>query len=175
MIDLLALADGTILTIQPIERGDGARLGELFAHLTPESRYRRFLTSKPRLTRRELAVLTNVDHLRHEALVAVDETDGSFVAAARYVELNDRPWVAELAVEVADGFQSAGIGTALAGHVLARARAAGMQRLVATTLRENAPARALAHRLGFRASSSSGPEIELELALEDQRCSRQAA
>jgi RimJ/RimL family protein N-acetyltransferase len=166
MIDVLALDDGTILTIRPLERGDEGHLRELLARLSPESRYRRFLSSKPRLTPCELAKLTHIDHLRHEALAVVDEADGSFVAEARYVELTDRPGVAELAMEVADEFQNAGIGGALASQVIKRAGTAGMEKLVATTLRENAPARVLMRRLGFRPVSSQGREIVLERSLE---------
>ena len=39
----------------------------------------------------ELTKLTQIEHVRHEALAVVDEADGSFVAEARYVELNDEP------------------------------------------------------------------------------------
>ena len=168
MIDVLALDDGPILTIRPLERGDGSRLCELFARLTPESRYRRFLSSQPGLTPGELAKLTHIDHVRHEALAAVDEADGSFVAEARYIELTDQPGVAELAMEVVDEFQNVGIGGALASQLIKRARTAGMERLVATTLRGNAPARALMRRLGFRPVSSDGREIVLERSLEGE-------
>jgi hypothetical protein len=52
-----------------IERGAAHqatdRMGE-------ETRYRRFLGYKKRLSARDLDTLTNVDHHRHEALVALD-------------------------------------------------------------------------------------------------------
>jgi RimJ/RimL family protein N-acetyltransferase len=166
MIDVLALHDGTILTIRALERDDGGRLWALFARLSPESRYRRFLSSKPVPAPGELTKLTQIEHVRHEALAVVDEADGSFVAEARYVELNDEPGVAELAIEVADEFQNFGIGGALAGRLLQRARTAGIDRLVATTLRENTPARALMRRLGFQPVSSAGREIVMERSLE---------
>jgi RimJ/RimL family protein N-acetyltransferase len=69
-------------------------------------------------------------------------------------------------MEVADEFQNVGIGGALASQLIKRAGTAGMERLVATTLRENAPARALMRRLGFRAVSSHGGEIVLERSLD---------
>ena len=43
-----------------------------FARLSDESRRRRFLGPKPKLSARELAFLTEVDQCRHVALVAVD-------------------------------------------------------------------------------------------------------
>src|SRR5947209_4437082 len=163
--DPLVLADGRRLTIRPIEREDRARFSDLFRRLTPDSRYRRYLTPKPRLTRTDLDHLVDIDHFRHEALAAIDETDGSFVAAARYVQAPEQPGVAEVAVEVVDDLHGQGIGTALASHTLERARANGVTRVVATTLRENAAARALLRRLDFRARSSGDGQIELELEL----------
>ena len=107
----------------------------------------------------------DVDQVHHVALAAVDETDGSFVAAARYVQPPGQPGVAEVAIEVLDDLHSQGIGTALALRTLERARANGFTRVVATTLRENAAARALLRHLNFRPRSSRGHEIELELEL----------
>jgi RimJ/RimL family protein N-acetyltransferase len=167
--DELRLADGRRLKIQPIERRDRDRLRGLFMRLTPESRYRRYLTPKPTLSERELDYLVEIDHIHHEALAAVDEADGSFVAAARYVQLPDQPEVADVAIEVADRLQGQGVGTALAIRTLERARANGFTRLTATTLRSNAPARALLRRMHFLPRSSQGHEIEFELELTPDR------
>ena len=57
------------------------------------------------------------------------------------------------------------LGTGLAARLMERARVNGMTRLTATTLWENAPARALLWRLGFYARASAGHEIELELVV----------
>jgi GNAT superfamily N-acetyltransferase len=126
--DPLVLADGKRLKIRPIEREDRDRLRRLFMRLSSESRYRRYLSPKPELTERELAHLLDIDHVHHEALAAVDETDGSFVAAARYVQWPDQPEVAEVAIEVADDLHRQGIGAALAIQTLQRARANGFTR-----------------------------------------------
>ena len=163
--DRLELEDGRRLRIRPIEREDRDRFRGLFARLTPESRYRRYLTPKPRLSERELTYLVEIDHVHHEVLAAIDETDGSFVAAARYVQPPDQPGVAEVAIEVADDLHRQGIGTALALRTLERAHANGFTRVVATTLRENAAARALLRSLNFCPRASRGREIELELDL----------
>jgi RimJ/RimL family protein N-acetyltransferase len=163
--DPLVLADGRRVKIRPIERQDRDRFRRLFMRLTPESRYRRYLSPKPTLSDRELDHLLDVDHVHHEALAAVDETDGSFVAAARYVQLLDQPDVADVAIEVADDLHRQGIGTALAIRTLDRARANGFTRLTAATLRDNRPARALLQRLHFWPRSSHGREAEFELEL----------
>jgi RimJ/RimL family protein N-acetyltransferase len=161
----LVLADGRQLSVRAIDARDGASLARLFDRLSPESRYRRFLSPKPRLSARELVHLTAIDHVDHDALAAVDPDDGSIVGVGRYAREASRPWAAHIAVTVADELQGHGIGTALAQLAVERARANGYTLLVATTLWENRPARALLRRLGFCASGSDGAVLELELDL----------
>ena len=163
--DLLVLANGTRLRFRPISSHDRDRLARLFAQLTPESRYRRFLSPKRRLTPQELMYLTDIDHVTHEAIAAIEQRDGSIVGVGRYAQFADREAVADVAFTVADELQGMGIGTVLARCLVDRARANGFTLLTATTLWENRPARALLRRLRFRARASHGPEIELELEL----------
>ena len=62
-----------------------------------------FLLPKCELTPRELTFVTDIDHLNHEAIAAVDQRDNSMVGVARYVRDADRP-------EVADPVQRMGSG-----------------------------------------------------------------
>jgi RimJ/RimL family protein N-acetyltransferase len=171
----LVLADGTHLRFRPIGCGDRDGLAALFARLTPESRRRRFLSPKLELTAPELLYFTNIDHVEHEAIAAVDERDGSIVGVGRYARFADRTGVADVAVEVADELQGMGIGTALATCTVLRARENGFTLLTATTLWENGPARALLKRLGFCARASHRSEIEFELELGPSARSRERA
>jgi hypothetical protein len=127
------------------------------------------------LTERELVFFTDVDHVRHEALAAVDPRDDSILGIARYVQYVDQPRIAAVAFEVADEWQRRGVGAALTERLVERARVNGLDRLSATTRWENVPARALLRRLGFRARGSEGGEIELDLALESLPRRRRAA
>ncbi len=163
--DGLVLADGTPILLRPVSTDDRVGLAALFDRLTPESRYRRFLSPKHKLTPRELTYFSDIDHLHHEAFAAVDRRDGSIVGVGRYIHETDRAEVAAIAVEVADELQGMGIGTALATRVVRRARANDYALLTATTLWENRPARALLRRLGFHACGSDGSVIDLELEL----------
>ena len=163
--DLVVLADGTPVTIRPLQTGDRASILELFARLSSESRQRRFFMPKPDLSAREVGYLADVDHVSREALAATDARDSSVVGVARYAQIWQDPQAADMAIAVADEFQAMGIGTALAARLVQRARANRLERLTATTLWENRPARALLRRLGFRARASQGSELELELLL----------
>jgi RimJ/RimL family protein N-acetyltransferase len=143
-------ADLSCIETRSITADDREALAGLFGELSPESRYRRFLSGKAELTPRELDWLTAVDHVNHEAIVAVDRRDGSMVAVCRYVHDRERPGVVEVAFAVVDGWQGMGIGTILAEQILHRARDNGMALVTAVTLRRNPPAHALLRRLGFR-------------------------
>jgi hypothetical protein len=112
--DLLVLANRTRLRFRPISPDDHERLARLFARLTPESRYRRFLSPKRQLTPQEPVYLTDIDHVTQEAIAAVDQRDGSIVGVGRYAQFADRVAVADVAFMVADELQGMGIGTVLA-------------------------------------------------------------
>jgi RimJ/RimL family protein N-acetyltransferase len=162
--DVLAPGDRSRLTLRPIRLTDRQGMDDLFSRLSPRSRHRRFLTPKPTLSPRELDFLTNVDHVTHEAIVAVDRCDGAIVGVARYVQ-DGRPGVAEVAVEVADDMHNRGIGTVLIARTIERAGENGFTRLTAMTLWDNAPARMLMQRFGFRPVATHGTTISLALDL----------
>jgi acetyltransferase len=166
--DELMLIDGTTVSFRPIDSADADGLAAMFLALTPESRHRRFLSGKQWLSPKELSYFTEVDHITHEAIVAIDHADGSILGEARYAAFPAATGTADFALVVADRLQHMRLGTALANHTVDRARRNGVARLTATTVWENAAARALLWRLGFRARGSAGHEIELELLLTRQ-------
>jgi RimJ/RimL family protein N-acetyltransferase len=165
-LESLVAGDGTRISLRQVGAEDHAGMAALFARLTPHSRHQRLLSPKRELTERELTFFTDIDHLNHEAIAAVDQRDGSIVGVARYVRDPDRADVAEVAIEVADAFQRMGIGTALASLTIQRARTNGLTLLTATTLWENRAARGLLRLHGFRARQSRGGEIQYALGLE---------
>ena len=161
------IANGTRISLRQVRAGDRAGMADLFARLTPRSRHQRFLSPKRELTASELTLFTDIDHLNHEAIAAVDQRDNSIVGVARYVRDADRAYVAEVAIEVADAFQTMGVGTALARLTIQRACSNGLTLLTARTLWENRAARELLRRHGFRARQSHGGEVDYELKLDE--------
>ena len=152
------------LAIRPLRRADRAALAAAFERLSEESRHRRFLGPKPRLTERELDRLTDVDHVTHEAIVAMAPGD-RMVGVARYAPWPGRPGVADLAVTVADDWQGHGLGRLLARRAVEAARRNGMTVLTASTLWENEPARRMLSRLGFRPVGAQGGVLDFRLEL----------
>jgi RimJ/RimL family protein N-acetyltransferase len=151
------------VTIRPITPGDRDALAHAFGRLSPASRYRRFLMPKPSLSPAELDYLTDIDHRRHAAIVAVHAEDGRIIGVARYAPL--APLEADFAIVVADEAQGRGLGTSISYRLLAQASANGLTRLHASTLADNRAARALLRRLGFRVRGLEQGVLELELRL----------
>jgi RimJ/RimL family protein N-acetyltransferase len=150
------------LAVRPLSRADRDGLAAAFERLSDRSRELRFLGPKPRLSAAELTYLTDVDHRTHEALAAIDASDGRIVGVARYAAEAGEPGTADVAFFVADEYQGQGIASLLAKRLVGRADANGFERLTATTFAENRPARAVLGRLGFRTVGFGGGVVELE-------------
>jgi RimJ/RimL family protein N-acetyltransferase len=130
----VALADGASILIRPVEPTDARQLNAHFEHLSAVSRYRRFLTTIDHLSKQQLTYLTDVDHERHEALVALDAVTGEGVGVARSIRDTEDPGRAEFTIAVADLWQGRGVGSALIEQLAARAQAAGVERFTARML-----------------------------------------
>lgn len=148
---LTRLADGTRVVIREIRPTDKRMLARGHELLSEESRRRRYLGAKPRLSARELAYLTEVDGDRHFALVAVlaDQLD-HIVGVARFVRLQSGGQTADAAIVVGDPWQRRGLGRRLALGLGDAARARGVKRFSATMLSDNPAALALMRTLSAR-------------------------
>lgn len=134
------------LLFRHIRPDDKGRLAEGLERLSPESRRRRFLMSKPRFSSSELRYLTEIDGFDHVAIVAVSAEDPDVLyAVARFVRLRDDPETAEAAIVVGDPFQGQGLGRELGRRLADEARERGVKRFTATLLSDNeAPQRLFA-------------------------------
>jgi GNAT superfamily N-acetyltransferase len=122
------LRDGTRVLLRQIRREDRDRLAEGVRRLSPSSRFLRFRRALDELGDEELDYLVDVDHVDHEALIAldVDRPERPGVGVARYVREVYEPEVAEAAITVADEYHGQGAGTLLLGALAARARSNGV-------------------------------------------------
>ena len=157
------LRDGSAVAIRPIEPDDRERLRTAFHRLSPESRRRRFMTPANEISDEDLMYLTDVDHRRHEALVATDPESGEILGVARWVRQPGRREVAELAVAVVDDRQGQGMGSELVTHANERARAEGIERYHAIVSTDNVQViEALERHGAVRRGSSEPGEIDFE-------------
>lgn len=145
----LTLRDGRVVDVRPLQPADREGLAAAVRRLSPETRYLRFASPKPQLTKRELDFLLDVDHHHHEAIVAADPTTGRWIAVARYVAVPGERGVVEIAATVADDWQGHGVGPALLARLAERAREEGHSALRATVLATNRRSIAMLLRAGF--------------------------
>ena len=163
---IVELRGGTRALIRPIEPGDRDRLNEGFESASAESIFLRFLTPQPRLSSDQLDYLTVVDHVRHEALIAVDPESGQSFGTARYVRSEDDPETAEFAVGVGDRWMRTGLGTALLGALAARARSTGIRRFTGLIHADNLAIRRLVEKVVGPYETRSGGQGALEMVID---------
>lgn len=133
------------LRVVPMSADHAAALVRFHDTLSVETTRSRFFSVHPHLSATEVTRFTTVDHQEREALVALD-AGGEIVAVARFDVT--APGTAEVAFVVADAWQHAGIGSALFARLAVRARAVGIERLVADTLAGNRAMRAVFRHAG---------------------------
>ena len=154
---------GGPLRLRPLRADDGDRLLGLCARLSPESRYRRFLSPMPMPRPDLLARLLDVDHRDREAIVALDGDD--IVAVARYLREPGAD-VAEVALVVADEWHRRGIGRLLVRRLGRLARRRGIRAFAGTIAGENRPAMHLVRSVGPGVSARwATGEVEFEIPL----------
>ena len=160
----VALVDGGVVSIRPITVDDGDRLVAFHSQLSAETVYRRFFAPKPRLSRRAVEHLVDVDQVDRVALVAT--LRGELVAVARYDRLDDGG-SAEVAFVVRDDHQGRGLGSVLLEHLIAAAAERGVRRFVAEVLPGNRRMVATFEAAGFdvaRRSEQGSVHLEFDVA-----------
>ena len=167
----IRLPDGGRVRVRPLERDDGWAVEAVFARLGDTSRRLRFAGPKPRLTSRDLELLTNVDHRDHDALVALDDRTGDPVGIVRFVRDGERGASAEVAFEVVDEWQGRRLGTMLTALLACRARLMDVARFRASVDASNRGALGVVKRLGRVARHGfDGGSVEIEVELDDCGC-----
>jgi GNAT superfamily N-acetyltransferase len=163
----VAILDGTRVRLRPIVPDDKPLLLEGFRRLSPESRYRRFLSPVQELTEPELARLTEIDYVDHFAWLALnlDEAGTPGMGVARYVRLPDDPDVAEAAVTVIDDYQGRGLGTLLLEALGAVALKNGIRRFRGYALETNRPMREVLEGVGATMAFDSPGVLRAEIDL----------
>lgn len=177
-----ALRDGRVVTVRQIRPDDGPRLREAHGRLSTESRYRRFMSSKPQLSTADTRYLVNVDGVDHFALVATvaaqeagnteqadDEADDAqmIIAVARFVRTKAEPEAAEFAIVVGDSYQRQGLATELMARLAQAAVERGVRRFRATMFSDNVAVVRLMEALavGELRCTPLGPISDVEIDL----------
>ena len=163
----LVLRDDRLVWVRPVESADTEELQRAFALLSELSRYQRFHTGMPFLDDRLARFFTDVDHVRHEALVALPAPRSrTIVGVARFVMHQHREDEAELALAVAEAWRGRGLATALLHLLIGRARTEGIRRLTVEMLAENTAVRSLVQAAGGVCQPADAGVVSGHIALE---------
>jgi GNAT superfamily N-acetyltransferase len=168
--ELATLRDGREVLVRPVRPEDKPLFARGWERFGDESRYRRFMGAKRRLSTRELAFFTELDHVDHEALGALDPASGEGLGVARYMRNAERPDAAEAAVSVIDAVQGCGLGRLLLTRLTQRAADNGIRVFTASLLTSNHSMLRLFEKLGtvtFTGRSGAEISIDVELPLSD--------
>jgi L-amino acid N-acyltransferase YncA len=137
-----------------------------WSHLSDASVYRRFLAPRDALSVDELAFFTEIDHVDHEAVGALDPAAGQGVGVARYVRDRERPHIAEAAITVVDEWQHRGLGGKLLRRLCARAAENRIRVFSASLLATNDAMLTLFERLGeITVTRRDGATMEIDVEL----------
>lgn len=150
LVQRVQLSDGSDITIRPI-RPEDAGIEESFVnHLSPQSKYFRFMCHMAELSHDMLVRFTQLDYHHELALVAVigEGDDEQEIGVARYGQNPDGE-TCEFALVIADEWHAKGLGTQLMTALMQAARQRGYRQFVGDVMAENAPMLSLMRRLGF--------------------------
>ena len=151
------IRSGDLVRIRPIRDSDAYELQRAFALMSERSQYSRFLTGTPRLTDRQAAYFTAIDHVGHEAYVAHSADDPDhIVGVARFIRYASAPDDAELAITVADSWHGRGLATALLRVLGERAVEVGVRRFRAEMMADNEAVLRLLRGAGMTDETVSG-------------------
>src|SRR4051812_47759305 len=164
--EYVPLRDRAEVLLPPVGPEDKPLFAAGWSPLSDASVYRRFLVPREALTVDELAFFTEIDHVDHEAIGALDPASGEGVGVARYVRDHNRPHVAEAAVTVVDAWQHRGLGGKLLRRLCARASENRIRVFSASLLATNDAMLTLFHKLGeITVTRRDGPTLEIDVEL----------
>ena len=162
----VTLKDGSEVIVRQVRAEDKPLFVAGWERFGEESRYKRFMGHKRRLTMDELVRFTELDHVDHEAIGALDPETGEGLGVARYMRDARRPHAAEAAVSVIDAMQGCGLGGILLTRLTYRAAQNGIRLFTASLLTGNHSMLRLFEKLGtVRVTSRSGAESEIDVEL----------
>lgn len=159
--------DGVDVWVRLLRQKDTHHLVDLFEHMGPESRYRRFHQPTNNITPEQvwaeaerIATAVPDEQLGLIAFSTMPDEGEVAVGAARIVWLSDS--VAEIAMSVRDDRQGQGIGNRLLTMVLELAQITGAESVVGTVQNDNEPMWHLLDRLPYPVKRTiDGAESEI--------------
>jgi acyl-CoA synthetase (NDP forming)/RimJ/RimL family protein N-acetyltransferase len=167
------MKNGQSVTLRPIRAEDEPLMIKFHEGLSDRSVYLRYFQRvqlRTRTAHERLSRVCFLDYDRELALLAEHRdpqtTERKIIAIATLVKLQPRG-AGEVAVLISDDYHGQGLGTKLIARLVCFARDEGLQRVVASTMLENAGMCAIFQKLGFQLSTNFEVQlIDAKLVLE---------
>ena len=161
------LRDGTPVLIRQIQPEDKHLLEIGLEHLSPQDRHSRFFGPVSKLSDKVLRQFTEIDHVTHEAMIALDisETPGNPVGVARYIRIPGTNSYFEVAVTIIDNHQGKGLGTLLLAVLAHRTTENGITDFTASVLGDNHRMLELFKELGATTAHATAGEMDILIPL----------
>src|SRR5882672_10793151 len=138
------LSDGKRVRIRALRQDEDGPIRELWPHLSPRTRYLRFLSIMSTLPDSLVGRLVSADDCRTMAFVAEYETDDNARVVVGLANLGAVDDISvELGLVVRDDWQRQYVGTELAAQMMLAAERRGFHRFVGHVLDENVGMRKL--------------------------------
>ena len=149
------LPDGSAATLRPIRPSDMELEQAFVRNLSPQSKFKRFMSELKELGPELLHKFTHPDHSREAAYVVIRSTVAGEeeIGVARFV-VDAGGESCEFAVTVADAWQGRGVGGRLMRALLRDARARGLKRMEGYVLATNTRMLEFVRKLGFEVDFS---------------------
>ena len=157
------LPDGSAATLRPIRPSDMELEQAFVRNLSPQSKFKRFMSGLRELSPEQLYKFTHPDHSREAAYVVIRSTVAGEeeIGVARFVVDADGE-SCEFAVTVADARQGSGVGGHLMRALLRDARARGLKRMEGYVLGTNTRMLEFVRKLGFEVDfNANDPSVRL--------------
>ena len=154
------LSNGKQVRFRFLEQGEDRPIRELWPHLSPRTRYLRFLSILSSLPDSLLARLIADKDRRSMAIVAEHETDGTpiVIGLANLGAVDDES--AEVGLVVRDDWQRQHVGTELARTMMLAAERRGIRRFIGHVLAENVAMRRLLKSIGVVVSAKPDGNVQ---------------
>jgi RimJ/RimL family protein N-acetyltransferase len=167
------LRDGTAVTVRAARGDDGPKIRRAFHKLERDTVYTRFFGYKADVSDVELARITEADFERTVALlVTIGAGENEVIVGGASYIVDDSVGAAGRSAEVAflveEDYQGRGVASLLIRHLIAIARARGLDRLEADVLSRNLPMLNVFRRCGLRmAMRRAGDVVHATLSLRE--------
>ena len=147
--------NGVWVSSRPIQPEDTEREQAFIKNLSPETRYRRFMSILNELSSAQLNHFTHIDYHYTMAFIALLKETGEEIGVCRYAAnpAEKTPDACEFSIVVADDWQDQGIGHHLMTRLIAAAKEQGFLRMTGDFLADNTRMLSFVSRLGFKLST----------------------